>query len=159
MYFQVALSLCLVVYVAAFTSQTSIALHANKSKSMFLRKNSARNISMASASCAIKAVTTGAVLIVSNPAFAGDFIAGEKNFNANCAACHAHGQNIVVTDHTLEKTAIEKYLLGGFKESAVVTQVTNGYNAMPAFGGRLSLYDIENVATYVITTSEEDNWE
>jgi cytochrome c6 len=36
--------------------------------------------------------------------------------------------------------------------------VTNGKNAMPAFGGRLSEADIANVATYVITTSEE-GWE
>jgi len=33
-------------------------------------------------------------------------------------------------------------------------QVTNGKNAMPAFGGRLSDEDIENVATYVITTAK-----
>ena len=37
-------------------------------------------------------------------------------------------------------------------------QVTNGKNAMPAFGGRLSEDDINNVASYVITTSE-DGWE
>ena len=43
---------------------------------------------------------------------------------------------------------------GGFNEKAVVTQVTNGKNAMPAFGGRLSDDDIANVATYVISTSD-----
>jgi cytochrome c6 len=32
-----------------------------------------------------------------------------------------------------------------------VTQVTNGKNAMSAFGGRLSDDDIANVATYVIS--------
>ena len=32
-------------------------------------------------------------------------------------------------------------------------QVTNGKNAMPAFGGRLSDDDIANVAAYVIKTS------
>jgi cytochrome c6 len=31
--------------------------------------------------------------------------------------------------------------------------VTNGKNAMPAFGGRLSDDDIANVAAYVIKTS------
>jgi hypothetical protein len=31
-----------------------------------------------------------------------------------------------------------QFLTGGFNEKAVVTQVTNGKNAMPAFGGRLS---------------------
>lgn len=73
-----------------------------------------------------------------------------------------------------------QYLTGGFNEKAVTYQVTNGKNAMPAFGGRLSddgvnilkslrscvllhfvkklncefQSDIANVATYVISTSE-----
>ena len=36
----------------------------------------------------------------------------------------------------------------------MVKQVTNGKNAMPAFGGRLSDADISNVATYVISTAK-----
>jgi len=42
--------------------------------------------------------------------------------------------------------ALEEYLDGGFSEAAVMKQVTNGKNAMPAFGGRLSDSDIANVA-------------
>ena len=103
---------------------------------------------------AAKVAIAGAALLIATPAFAGDGDAGEKIFNANCAACHAGGQNSVVPDHTLEKAAIEKYLTGGFAEKSVVYQVTNGKNAMPAFGGRLSDEDISNVATYVISTSE-----
>jgi len=103
---------------------------------------------------AAKVAIAGAALLIATPAFAGDGDAGEKIFNANCAACHAGGQNSVVPDHTLEKAAIEKYLTGGFAEKSVVYQVTNGKNAMPAFGGRLSDEDIANVATYVISTSE-----
>ena len=57
-------------------------------------------------------------------------------------------------EKTLEKAALDQYLAGGRKESSVVTQVTNGKNAMPAFGGRLSEDDIANVAAYVIATSE-----
>mmetsp|Transcript_14323 Transcript_14323/g.20845 ORF Transcript_14323/g.20845 Transcript_14323/m.20845 type:complete len:134 (+) Transcript_14323:239-640(+) len=103
---------------------------------------------------AAKVAIAGAALLIATPAFAGDGDAGEKIFNANCAACHAGGQNSVVPDHTLEKAAIEKYLTGGFAEKSVAYQVTNGKNAMPAFGGRLSDEDIANVATYVISTSE-----
>ena len=88
------------------------------------------------------------------PALAGDFAAGEQVFNANCAACHAGGQNVIMPDKTLEKEALDQYLAGGRNEAAVVTQVTNGKNAMPAFGGRLSDEDIANVATYVIKSSE-----
>lgn len=51
--------------------------------------------------------------------------------------------------------ALEEYLDGGFSEAAVMKQVTNGKNAMPAFGGRLSDEDIADVATYVITNSAQ----
>ena len=87
-------------------------------------------------------------------AFAGDVAAGEQVFNANCAACHAGGQNVIMPDKTLEKEALESYLAGGRNEKAVMTQVTNGKNAMPAFGGRLAEDEIQNVASYVIATSE-----
>ncbi len=61
-------------------------------------------------------------------------------------------------DKTLEKQALETYLAGGRNEKAVITQVTNGKNSMPAFGGRLTEDDIANVASYVIATSEK-GWE
>merc|ERR1712085_132419 len=79
---------------------------------------------------------------------------GEQVFNVNCAACHAGGQNVIMPEKTLEKEALDQYLAGGRSEGSVVTQVTNGKNAMPAFGGRLSDEDISNVASYVIRTSE-----
>mmetsp|Transcript_3841 Transcript_3841/g.2558 ORF Transcript_3841/g.2558 Transcript_3841/m.2558 type:complete len:148 (-) Transcript_3841:184-627(-) len=118
-------------------------------------RSSVTQMSMSAQQNAAKAAFAGAAILAATPAFAGDADAGEKVFNANCAACHAGGQNSVVPDHTLEKAAIEKFLTGGFKEALVVTQVTNGKNAMPAFGGRLSDDDIANVATYVISKSEE----
>lgn len=100
------------------------------------------------------AVAAALAFGAATPAFAGDAAAGEQVFNANCAACHAGGQNVIMPEKTLEKDALDQYLAGGRKESSVVTQVTNGKNAMPAFGGRLSDEDIANVATYVIKTSE-----
>jgi cytochrome c6 len=96
---------------------------------------------------------------VAFPAFAaGDVAAGEQVFNANCAACHAGGQNVIMPDKTLEKEALESYLAGGRNEKAIMTQVTNGKNAMPAFGGRLGEDEIQNVASYVMSSSEA-NWE
>lgn len=65
---------------------------------------------------------------------------------------------MIMPEKTLEKEALETYLAGGRSEGSVRTQVTNGKNAMPAFGGRLSDADIEDVAAYVIKTSEE-GWE
>lgn len=100
------------------------------------------------------AVAAAIAASAASPAFAGDVAAGEQVFNANCAACHAGGQNVIMPDKTLEKDALEQYLSGGRNEAAVAKQVTNGKNAMPAFGGRLGEDEIANVASYVIATSE-----
>jgi cytochrome c6 len=92
--------------------------------------------------------------VATAPALAADVGAGEQIFDANCAACHAGGQNVIMPEKTLEKAALDQYLAGGRSEKSVVTQVTNGKNAMPAFGGRLSDEDIANVAAYVIKTAD-----
>lgn len=104
------------------------------------------------------AAAGAAAFLVASPAFAADAGAGEQVFNANCAACHAGGQNVIMPEKTLEKEALDQYLAGGRSEKSVITQVTNGKNAMPAFGGRLSDEDIANVAAYVITTADA-GWE
>ena len=77
----------------------------------------------------------------------------------NCAACHAGGNNVIAAEKTLRKEALDSYLAGGRKESSVVTQVTNGKNAMPAFGGRLSDEEIGDVAAYVIDQANGDKWD
>jgi len=99
-----------------------------------------------------------AVTFAALPAFAGDAAAGESVFSGNCAACHAGGQNVIMPEKTLQQEALEEYLDGGANVASVVKQVTNGKNAMPAFGGRLSDDDIQNVATYVIATAKA-GWE
>mmetsp|Transcript_12191 Transcript_12191/g.16051 ORF Transcript_12191/g.16051 Transcript_12191/m.16051 type:complete len:133 (+) Transcript_12191:156-554(+) len=104
---------------------------------------------------AAKAAAAGGVsFLISGAAFAADSTKGEEVFNANCAACHAGGQNVIMPQKTLEKEALDEYLAGGRSEASVITQVTNGKNAMPAFGGRLDESDIADVAKYVIETSE-----
>jgi len=100
-------------------------------------------------------IAAGLLATGAAPAFAGDAGAGEQIFSGNCAACHAGGQNVIMPEKTLEQAALEEYLDGGANEAAVMKQVTNGKNAMPAFGGRLSDTDIQNVATYVISTAKE----
>ena len=87
------------------------------------------------------------------PAFAGDASNGAQIFSANCAACHAGGNNVIQNEKTLRKEALEQYLEGGYKESSIIYQVTNGKNAMPAFGGRLDEDEIKNVAAYVFDQS------
>ncbi len=87
------------------------------------------------------------------PAMAADLSNGAKIFNANCAACHIGGNNVIISNKTLKKEALAKYAMGSFK--AIQTQVTKGKNAMPAFGGRLNETQIEDVVTYVLQQSEK----
>ncbi len=101
------------------------------------------------------ALIFGAVtLMITNlaaPAFAGDVAAGQTIFSANCAACHIGGGNVVNAAKTLKQDDLKAN--GKDTLEAVVTQVTNGNGAMPAFSGKLSADDIENVASYVLDQS------
>lgn len=88
------------------------------------------------------------------PALAeGDLANGAKIFSANCSACHIGGGNVVMAQRTLKKEALEKFGMNSLE--AITTQVTKGKNAMPAFKGRLSDQQIEDVATYVLSQSEK----
>ena len=89
---------------------------------------------------------------LTRPALAADEASGAKIFSANCAACHAGGGNLIMADKTLQKAALEKYAMKSME--AIVTQVTNGKNAMPAFKGRLSTAQMEDVASYVLAQAE-----
>jgi cytochrome c6 len=84
---------------------------------------------------------------------AGDLANGAKIFSANCAACHAGGNNVIMATKTLKKDALEKYSMSSL--DAIKTQVTKGKNAMPAFGGRLSATQIDDVASYVLSQAEK----
>jgi cytochrome c6 len=87
------------------------------------------------------------------PAMAADIENGEKIFTANCSACHAGGNNVIIPEKTLQKEVLEANGMNSVK--AITYQVTNGKNAMPAFGGRLADSEIEDVANYVLSQSEE----
>lgn len=92
-------------------------------------------------------------LSLTRPALAADAASGAKIFSANCAACHAGGRNVIMADKSLKKEALEKYSMNSL--DAVINQVTNGKNAMPAFKGRLNQAQIEDVATYVLAQSDK----
>nr|WDB00660.1 cytochrome c553 [Cavernulicola chilensis] len=86
-------------------------------------------------------------------AYATDIENGEQVFSANCSACHAGGNNVIMPEKTLTTDALNA---NGMKSiSAITDQVTNGKNAMPAFGGRLSESDISDVANYVLSQAEK----
>ncbi len=78
---------------------------------------------------------------------------GAKLFKQNCAACHAGGGNLVNAQKTLKKEALEKYDM--YSKEAIVYQVVNGKNAMPAFGKRLSSGQIESLAEYVLVQADK----
>nr|WMP11744.1 Cytochrome c6 [Laurencia australis]WMP11955.1 Cytochrome c6 [Laurencia australis] len=82
--------------------------------------------------------------------------AGEQVFTANCAGCHIGGNNVIVPEKTLKIDALEKYS----KDSvdAIVNQVTNGNNSMPAFGAKLDENEIQSVANYVLNQAKTDSW-
>ncbi|MGL5925063.1 cytochrome c6 PetJ [Chroococcidiopsis sp.] len=86
-------------------------------------------------------------------ALAADIANGAKMFNSNCAACHMGGRNVVMATKTLQKDALEKYSMNSLE--AIINQVTNGKNAMPAFKGKLNAQQIEDVASYVLEKSEK----
>jgi cytochrome c6 len=88
----------------------------------------------------------------SPPAYAADAAAGGKVFNANCAACHSGGRNAVNPTKTLKKADLEKYDM--YSEAAIITQVTNGKAAMPAYKAKLSTDQIADVAAYVLSKAE-----
>ncbi len=79
---------------------------------------------------------------------------GERIFTANCAACHIGGNNIIIAEKNLSKDALAKYSMNSI--AAIKTQVTLGKNAMPAFGDNLNSAEIEAVARYVLTQSQQD---
>ena len=98
------------------------------------------------------AIFAVASLSFASPALAGDAASGAGVFNANCAACHAGGNNVVNATKTLKKDALKEN--GKDSVDAIVTQVTNGNGAMPAFGGKLTAAQIEDVATYVLSQAD-----
>ena len=96
---------------------------------------------------------TAVMFVFAPPAIAGDAASGAKIFSANCAACHAGGNNVVNGAKTLKKDALDKYEMNSLE--AITYQINNGKNAMPAFKDRLTDAQIDDVATYVLSQAEK----
>lgn len=92
-------------------------------------------------------------LSLSVPASAADLAQGAQVFSNNCASCHAGGKNVVNAAKTLKLDDLNKYDMASVE--AIKTQVTNGKMAMPAFKGRLTEEQIDNVAAYVLDQAEK----
>merc|ERR1711971_981762 len=86
-------------------------------------------------------------IVGQKPALANDLGNGESVFQANCASCHANGNNSVAPEKKLTKDALQKY--NKYEPGAVSTMIAKGGGPMPAFGGKLSPNDIADTAAYV----------
>ncbi|WGV28944.1 cytochrome c6 PetJ [Halotia branconii] len=91
------------------------------------------------------------------PALAAQTSNAAQIFNNNCAACHIGGGNILISQKTLKKEALSQYLENYNSDSiqAIIYQVQNGKNAMPAFKSKLSTQEILEVASYVFQKAEQ----
>ncbi len=92
-----------------------------------------------------------------SPALAAEISNGAKIFEGNCASCHIGGGNVLIAEKTLKKEALSKYLKNYDNDSiqAIIHQVYNGKNAMPAFKDKLSSEEILQVAAYVFQNAEQ----
>jgi len=79
---------------------------------------------------------------------------GELLFQRNCSVCHLGGNNIILPEKNLKLETLEANGMNSL--NAIVYQITNGKNGMPAFGGRLNEEDVEEIAEYVLKASERN---
>ena len=82
------------------------------------------------------------------PSNAKDLNEGQITFKNNCSVCHIGGNNIIIPEKNLWGKSLKANGMANIE--AIIYQVTNGKNGMPAFGGRLSEKEIAEVAQYVI---------
>ena len=76
---------------------------------------------------------------------------GEELYKAVCGACHEAG--VAGAPKIGDKAAWAPRIATGME--ALLKSATNGKNAMPAFGGKLSAGDIADVAAYVESMSQK----
>nr|YP_009545437.1 cytochrome c6 [Mallomonas splendens]YP_009545469.1 cytochrome c6 [Mallomonas splendens]AYO28591.1 cytochrome c6 [Mallomonas splendens]AYO28623.1 cytochrome c6 [Mallomonas splendens] len=76
---------------------------------------------------------------------------GKELFYNNCTACHMGGKNLIIPEKNLKKESLEANGMNTIK--AIRYQVINGKNGMPAFGGRLTENEIEDIAFYILKES------
>ena len=79
---------------------------------------------------------------------------GKYLFVSNCVVCHNQGDNFILPEKNLKQKTLEEN--GMYNIDAIMYQVTNGKNGMPAFGGRLTEKEIEEVSCYVLKKSTKN---
>ena len=73
----------------------------------------------------------------------------ENLFDANCAACHANGGNIIRRGKNLKQKALSRY--GYDSAESIESLVRQGKGAMPSYVDRLNEDEIGAIAQYVLS--------
>ena len=94
------------------------------------------------------------LFFLGNSVSAKNLETGEVLFNQNCQVCHIDGKNIIIPEKNLKKKILEAN--GMDTVEAIVYQVTNGKNGMPAFGGRLTEREMERISFYILTEFDKE---
>ena len=70
-----------------------------------------------------------------------------------CNACHNQGSNLIIPEKNLYKKTLQTN--GIFNLDAVIYQITNGKNGMPAFGDRLTESQIQKISAFIMNEEFE----
>nr|AYO28740.1 cytochrome c6 [Neotessella volvocina]AYO28771.1 cytochrome c6 [Neotessella volvocina] len=89
-----------------------------------------------------------------NSIAAKDLEIGKQLFAIHCTACHIGGTNVILPEKNLQQEVLENN--GMNTVSAITYQILNGKNGMPAFGGRLTEDEIEEIAKYVLIATKKN---
>jgi cytochrome c6 len=147
------LAMCIVVATFSTTA------HAIKSPyaafALPTRKPStAWTAAVATASLAI-VLTTAAPALALPSASDADLKHGATLFTANCASCHAGGQNVASEKKTLQKGALEKYQSLDQAQLQKYVQNSMPHKFMPL---KFSDQDYKDVTSYVLDQALGDKW-
>jgi cytochrome c6 len=79
---------------------------------------------------------------------------GKILFNNNCSMCHPLGKNVILPEKNLTKDSLQAN--GMNSVGAIIYQLRNGKNGMPAFGDRLTKEEMKKLAEYILFESEKN---
>jgi cytochrome c6 len=87
-------------------------------------------------------------ILISEKAFSQDLETGKQLFQMYCNACHNHGNNLIIPEKNLYKKTLQTN--GIFDLDAIIYQINNGKNGMPAFGDRLTELQIQKISAFIM---------
>jgi cytochrome c6 len=130
---------------------TAFAVPRDSSDRSATRKSSKPwTAAVATASLAI-ALTTVAPALAAD----ADLNHGAALFTANCASCHAGGQNVMTEKKTLHKAALEQYQSLDQAQLQKFVQTGMPHKFMPL---QFSDQDYKDVTSYVLDQALGDKW-